>query len=254
MSEMEQRLPTGWANIKMTDELDFQGGTQPPKKEFVHEPQDGYMRLLQIRDFGKKPVPTYIPITSKLRTCSKSDVLIGRYGASVGRICSGMEGAYNVALAKVKIPNLLDRGYVKYFLLSERFQHPLRHLSRSAQNGFNKKDLSQFSFPIAPAAEQTRIVEKLDQLLAQVDSIQARLSNLPTILKRFRQSVLSAAVSGRLTEEWRKLNIPVKPLREEIALHQQELLRSSATTTQKKKLEKLLSDKEALTDDSLVIL
>ena len=61
------------------------------------------------------------------------------------------------------------------------------------------------SFPIAlpPAAEQKVIADKLDTLLAQVDNTKARLERIPQILKRFRQSVLAAAVSGRLTEEWR---------------------------------------------------
>ncbi len=54
-----------------------------------------------------------------------------------------------------------------------------------------------------PLAEQTRIAAKLDALLAQVDTLKARIDGIPALLKRFRQSVLAAAVSGRLTEEWR---------------------------------------------------
>jgi len=62
------------------------------------------------------------------------------------------------------------------------------------------------SFPIAlpPAAEQKVITDKLDTLLAQVENTKARLERIPQILERFRQSVLAAAVSGRLTEEWRR--------------------------------------------------
>ncbi|MCZ7517409.1 restriction endonuclease subunit S [Escherichia albertii] len=51
---------------------------------------------------------------------------------------------------------------------------------------------------LAPIAEQKVIVEKLDTLLAQVDSTKARLEQIPQILKRFRQAVLTAAVSGKL--------------------------------------------------------
>ncbi|WDB47113.1 restriction endonuclease subunit S [Escherichia albertii] len=51
---------------------------------------------------------------------------------------------------------------------------------------------------LAPIAEQKVIVEKLDTLLAQVDSTKARLEQIPQILKRFRQAVLAAAVSGKL--------------------------------------------------------
>ena len=67
----------------------------------------------------------------------------------------------------------------------------------------NKSKFSKAPITLAPLAEQKRIVEKLDQVLAQVDTIKARLDGIPAILKRFRQSVLTAAVSGKLTEEWR---------------------------------------------------
>lgn len=64
-------------------------------------------------------------------------------------------------------------------------------------------DVCQFEIPLPPLAEQKQIATKLDELLAQVDTIKTRLDTIPTILKRFRQSVLAAAVSGKLTEEWR---------------------------------------------------
>ncbi|ECF2226884.1 restriction endonuclease subunit S [Salmonella enterica subsp. enterica serovar Tyresoe] len=200
------KVPEGWVNSKFTDLMDVQGGTQPPKSEFIPEAQNGYIRLLQIRDFGKKPVPTYIPETKKLKTCYEEDLLIGRYGASLGRICTGHAGAYNVALAKVIYPHEFERSFIRYYLESEIFQFPLRLLSRSAQNGFNKEDLSRFDFLLAPLAEQKIIAEKLDTLLAQVDSTKARLEQIPQILKRFRQAVLTVAMSGGLTEEWRRSN------------------------------------------------
>jgi type I restriction enzyme S subunit len=63
-----------------------------------------------------------------------------------------------------------------------------------------------YSLPFPPLAEQKVIADKLDTLLAQVESTKARLERIPQILKRFRQSVLAAAVSGKLTEEWRGSN------------------------------------------------
>ncbi|MCC5796303.1 MAG: restriction endonuclease subunit S [Methylophaga sp.] len=199
----DRNIPTEWLFLKFTEILDVQGGTQPPKSQFIGEPRKGYIRLLQIRDFGKKPVPTFIPDTSKLKKCNKDDILIGRYGASLGRICTGMEGAYNVALAKVITPPSLDRGFLHGYLDSEHFQGELRLLSRSAQNGFNKGDLETFDFLLPPLAEQKVIDAKLDTLMANVETTKARLERIPQILKRFRQSGLAAAVSGRLTEEWR---------------------------------------------------
>ncbi|VVN21375.1 restriction endonuclease subunit S [Pseudomonas fluorescens] len=191
-------LPTNWHKAKFTEVFDVQGGTQPPKSTFLNDPTEGYVRLLQIRDFGAKPVPTYIQETKSIKTCEKDDLLIARYGASLGRICTGMSGAYNVALAKLVCPVEVSKAFAKHYLCSEEFQAPLRLLSRSAQNGFNKEDLSDFDFSFPPKAEQTRIAQKLDELLAQVETLRARIDAIPTLLKRFRQSILSAAVSGRL--------------------------------------------------------
>lgn len=64
-------------------------------------------------------------------------------------------------------------------------------------------DIREYEIPLPPLAEQTRIAVKLDELLAQVDTLKARIDGIPALLKRFRQSALAAAVSGRLTEEWR---------------------------------------------------
>ena len=67
-----------------------------------------------------------------------------------------------------------------------------------------KDFVSGYELPLPPFAEQKVIADKLDTLLAQVENTKARLERIPKILKRFRQSVLAAAVSGRLTEEWRE--------------------------------------------------
>lgn len=60
--------------------------------------------------------------------------------------------------------------------------------------------------PVAPVQEQRRIAEKLDTTLARVDALNDRLARITPLLKRFRQSVLAAATSGRLTEDWREAN------------------------------------------------
>jgi len=57
---------------------------------------------------------------------------------------------------------------------------------------------------LPPLNEQIRIADKLDSVLAKVDAAKTRLEKTPTLLKRFRQSVLAAATSGELTREWRE--------------------------------------------------
>lgn len=73
----------------------------------------------------------------------------------------------------------------------------------STMDNLNQKVFKEMPFPLPPTAEQHRIVAKLDSLLRSVDECQRRFEKIPAILKRFRQAVMVAACSGRLTEDCR---------------------------------------------------
>lgn len=64
-------------------------------------------------------------------------------------------------------------------------------------------DISNAQVSLPPKEEQKRIADKLDTVLTRVDAVNTRLARVAPLLKRFRQSVLAAATSGRLTEDWR---------------------------------------------------
>jgi len=72
-----------------------------------------------------------------------------------------------------------------------------------AQQNISQGILKAQTIPLAPEREQERIADKLDNVLIRVDAVNTRLARVAPILKRFRQSVLAAATSGRLTEDWR---------------------------------------------------
>ncbi len=55
-------------------------------------------------------------------------------------------------------------------------------------------------------AEQTRIANQLDTLLTRVQACNDRFDAIPALLKRFRQTIYMAAMSGTLTEDWRAAN------------------------------------------------
>lgn len=100
------------------------------------------------------------------------------------------------------LPNGLESRFVYYYL---RYIKPI---AEQRATGTTFKELSgsaaaRLPFLVAPEGEQKRIAEKLDTVLARVDVCQARLVKVESLIRRFRQSVLHAAVSGRLTEDWR---------------------------------------------------
>ncbi|MBA6151446.1 restriction endonuclease subunit S [Gelidibacter maritimus] len=166
--------------IPITEICDFQGGTQPPKNEWIKDPEDGYVRMLQIRDFTQpeKNNVEYVVLKKHTKTCKKEDILIGRYGASIGKICTGLEGAYNVALIKTK-PDLkrINRRYLFHILQSVYFQNFILSVgSRAAQAGFNKEDLTKFKIPLPPLKTQQHIAQILDDAAALRDKTKQLLT------------------------------------------------------------------------------
>ena len=96
-----------------------------------------------------------------------------------------------------------DSRYLFHYLKSSIFQRPLGMVSKTAQDGFNKTDLSRFPLPIAPLNEQRRIVEKIETLFARLDWGEEAIRQTQKLLARYRQSILKAAVTGELTADWR---------------------------------------------------
>lgn len=152
--------------VTFGDLFDIKGGNQPPKSSFIYQPKEGYVRLLQIRDFESDDKAAYITKQSTNVRCTADDILIARYGASVGRILTGKAGAYNVALTKIVFRDQrMLRRYAYHWLKSDYFQDRIRAVSnRSAQAGFNKEDLFPAKIALPPLSSQADIAEALDDI------------------------------------------------------------------------------------------
>lgn len=125
--------------------------------------------------------------------------------AAVARgLASGL-GCGTTELHVIRPREGIDPMYIYFFLHQERFRREaaLNFTGSAGQLRVPVSFMQQSCIPLAPLDEQRRIVAKLDELLARVEACQNRLAKTPVILKRFRQSVLAAACSGRLTSDWR---------------------------------------------------
>ena len=166
-------LPTSWCWVRHNQLFEVSGGSQPPKSHFIDHYREGYIRLYQIRDYGSNPVPVYVPINEISKTTRKGDILLARYGGSLGKVFWAEEGAYNVAMAKV-IPlyksELIHKEYIFLYYCSNIYQSAILDHSRSAQAGFNKADLADMLFPLPPYSEQVRIVERYQSIVTSIMS------------------------------------------------------------------------------------
>lgn len=110
---------------------------------------------------------------------------------------------------QVRLHAFVDSAYVQYFLSHAYFKGRFDEFQTQTTNLRNlnfTKFLEGVRIDLPPLNEQHRIAAKLEKLLSRVDAAQARLAAIPSILKRFRQSVLAAACSGALTTDWRAEN------------------------------------------------
>ena len=123
------------------------------------------------------------------------------FGAHVWR---GGEAVLNQHIFRVDFDEkLLDKRFLRHAI-----NQTLDHLIDIAHGGVGLRHVTKGKFEntsirLPPKAEQKRIADKLDSVLARVDACRDRLDRIPALLKRFRQSVLNAATSGELSADWR---------------------------------------------------
>ena len=164
--------------------------------------------MFQIRDYGKNPQPIYISIDAATKTTKKGDILLARYGASLGKVFWAEDGAYNVAMAKV-IPlfdiKTISNEYLFLYYKSSLYQDTIIGHSRSAQAGFNKDDLSKMFFVLPPLSEQIRIVNALkniEPLIAEYDKLEQQAMKLDgEIYDKLKKSILQYAIQGKLVPQ-----------------------------------------------------
>jgi len=188
-------------SVSLTEVVDFIGGSQPPKAEFSKVAHEGYVRLIQIRDYKTDAHIVYVNAKSTKKFCNADDVMIGRYGPPVFQILRGLEGAYNVALMKAS-PNesLLSKDFLYWFLQSPSIQDYIVGLSQRAagQSGVNKKALEKYEIPLPSLEEQAAIIAYLGALAEHVSTLEAETQERLDQLTTLKSSLLDTAFRGQL--------------------------------------------------------
>jgi type I restriction enzyme S subunit len=101
----------------------------------------------------------------------------------------------------------LNSRYLGLFLRTREYRSQISSLAAGSNiNNLRNEHFAAIDVPLAPLAEQVRIVSQLETVLAKADECQHRIERVAVFLKRLRQSVLAAAYSGRLTVDWREQN------------------------------------------------
>jgi|ERR1039458_2432789 type I restriction enzyme S subunit len=215
---MSDELPQGWATTSLAELLTtLESGSRPRggvRGIADGVPSVGGEHLNYNGGFNFESVK-YVPkdfAAGMLRgRIQRNDILVVKDGATTGKTAfvdsrfPYDEAFVNEHVFICRSRKEIEPQFLFRFLTSMDGQKRiLENFKGSAQGGINQTFAPNTEVPLAPFAEQQRIVAKLEKLLGQVDACQQRLVKLPTVLKRFRQSILAAACSGRLTADWRE--------------------------------------------------
>lgn len=131
-------------------------------------------------------------------------LMIALYGATIGKLgILTIDAATNQAVCGIFVPEGVETKYLFYFLLQHR-RELIKQGAGGAQPNISQGIVRDIEVPIPPLPEQRRIVARIEELFSRLDAGVAALRHAKAQLQRYRQSVLAAAVTGQLTQEWRE--------------------------------------------------
>ncbi|MFT4928035.1 MAG: type I restriction enzyme S subunit, partial [Phenylobacterium sp.] len=142
----------------------------------------------------------------------KGDILIISGGPTAGRSLildqDINDCIYASSLLRIRCNTNTTAEYLAYYFRSKAYWAQLENLlfSGTVQRRVNTSQFKRLPLPVASLDEQKVITTQLNTLLTQAESTKAGLEETTATLKSFRQSVLNAAVNGKLTEQWRQHN------------------------------------------------
>jgi len=203
-------LPEGWTLARLrviADSLTY--GYTASATAGSHGPR--FLRITDIQngrvDWGS--VPTCMIEETDIRKYGlvPGDIVFARTGATTGKsflIRSCPLAVFASYLIRLRLLPEINPALLDYFFQTPDYWTFIsENVAGIAQPNCNATKLSELQIPIPPSGEQPRLVEAIAVRLSNVGASRDHLFRVPAILKRFRQAVLTAACSGRLTEDWR---------------------------------------------------
>jgi len=203
-------LPEGWVSAKLPEISKINMGQSPPGRSYNNR-GDGPPFFQGKTDFGERYPTVRVWCSQPKKTAHPGDLLIS-VRAPVGptnvadRVCAIGRG-----LAAITPLGGIPSEFILFRL---RVLEPELALSGTGStfSAISRKDLEGIDIDVPPLPEQKRIVAKVEELLARVNTTKERLAKVLMILRRFRQAVLAAACSSRLTAAWREEHVEIEPV------------------------------------------
>jgi type I restriction enzyme S subunit len=212
---------------------------------------NGDVRLIQLADIGdgiflNKSIRFLTLEKAEELRCTflkEGDLLIARMPDPLGRACLFPKLTQkSVTVVDVCVWRAENGGadskWLMYIINSPDIRSKIQLLaSGTTRQRVSGKNLKTLSVAIPPLAEQKRIVTKLDSLFAHTRRARQELDHIPKLIERYKQAILSAACTGRLTVDWREENPNIETAAELlIRIHKEKLQKYEEKSKKSKKI------------------
>jgi type I restriction enzyme, S subunit len=203
-------LPKNWLKTKLEDvALWGSGGTPSRKREDYFKGnipwiKTGELGQKYIRDTEEKITEEAVK-NSSAKIFPKGSVAIAMYGATIGKTSIlAIDSSSNQACAIAQpIKQILFNEYFYYYILAQ-IRKFIELGKGGAQPNISQTILKDYFISLPPLNEQSRIVDKIEELFSDLDNGIDSLKKAQQQLKVYRQAVLKCAFEGKLTAQWRE--------------------------------------------------
>lgn len=208
---MSKNLPAGWAEAQLGDcLLSIVGGGTPSRN--VARYFEGAIPWFTVKDMKSlKPSDAEEHISGEAVANSATnvvppDTLICATRIALGRaIRPTVECAINQDLKALIVGAGVDSDFLLYWTLANEQMIQSKGTGTTV-SGIRLETLRSLPLLLPPSLEQIRIVQKLEELLSDLDEGVAELRKAESKLLSYRQSLLKSALEGHLTTDWRAAN------------------------------------------------
>lgn len=213
---MSEELPSGWATALLSD-IVLPRETRNPSKEDggtfeyvdIEALDNRYQIIVSPKTLKKADAPSRARVS--IRPGDVLFSLVRPYLKNVAVVPEELETAVaSTAYCPLRPTEAVDSRFLFYQVVQDSFIHSIPTYGNSPPAARDDEFLAM-AVQIAPIDEQIRIVSKVEELFSKLDAGVAALQRVRENLKRYRASVLTAAVEGRLTAKWREENPSVEP-------------------------------------------
>jgi type I restriction enzyme S subunit len=214
-------LPTGWANATIKELAGPNGLVSDGDWiESKDQDPDGTIRLIQLQDVGdgsfinksKRRMNYEAAERLKCTYLRANDLLIARMPDPIGRACI-FPDIEEEAVTVVDI--LLWRsdpgfsaalpGWMMHAINSPTTRNKiLEQAGGTTRQRIAGGKLKEIAIPVPPLGEQTRIIDKVDRLIARGTVATAELQKIPQLIAKYKSTIIELAFSGKLTADYRR--------------------------------------------------